>query len=463
MPYPQVVAVAVGSAADGVGLVVGDEVRSVNGVSPRDVIEWRLLTDDAELDLEVTRGGIELEISVAKAPGEPLGVEVSSPLFDRVRTCDNHCEFCFIYQLPKGMRRSLYVKDDDYRLSFLYGNFTTLTRFTELDLERVVTERLSPLYVSIHATDPDVRARMLRNRRGAMSLRWLRALLDHGIEVHGQIVVCPGVNDGNVLDDTLAGILESYPELASAAAVPLGTSRFTKEPAMRPHQGDETTAVIEIVERWQRHFLDAIGRRMIFAADEYYLLAGRPFPALDAYEGLPQEENGIGVARAFEAGFAGRETTARPVRGGFFASVDGAPPHGYRAPRHASSATRAGAETTTVLTGRYGAMVLRPLLDRHGLSDVDVVAIENDFFGGNIGVAGLLTGVDVARTLEGLPPDGRYLLPDVCLSEGRFLDGVAVEDLPRTVEVVETTGESLRRALRPRLALATPSRVDVSV
>ena len=144
-----------------------------------------------------------------------MGAEVSSAVFDRVRTCDNHCEFCFIYQLPKGLRKSLYLKDDDYRLSFLYGNFTTLTRFTEADLERVITEGLSPLHVSIHATDPAVRTRMLRNPRGAMSLRWLRALLDHGITVHGQIVVCPGVNDGAILDDTLAGVLDEYPELAS--------------------------------------------------------------------------------------------------------------------------------------------------------------------------------------------------------------------------------------------------------
>ena len=147
--------------------------------------------------------------------GEPLGIEVDSAVFDQVRTCDNHCSFCFIYQLPKGMRRSLYLKDDDYRLSFLYGNFTTLTRFTEADLERVVTEGLSPLYVSIHATDPTRRSELLRNRRGATSLRWLRALLDHGVEVHGQVVVCPGVNDGEILADTLLGVLDQYPELAS--------------------------------------------------------------------------------------------------------------------------------------------------------------------------------------------------------------------------------------------------------
>src|SRR5580693_8732033 len=166
---------------------------------------------------------------------EPLGIEVDAALFDQVRTCDNHCEFCFIYQLPKGLRKNLYVCDDDYRLSFLYGNFTTLTRFTEADLERVVTEGLSPLFVSIHATDPDIRARMLRNRRGATSLRWLRALLDAGVEVHGQVVVCPGVNDGDVLEDTLCGILDRFPELASVAAVPLGISRYSTEAAMRAH------------------------------------------------------------------------------------------------------------------------------------------------------------------------------------------------------------------------------------
>ena len=163
---------------------------------PRDVIEWRLWSDEAVVGLEVARSGLDLELDVVKRAGEPLGAEVSSALFDRVRTCDNHCEFCFIYQLPKGLRRSLYLKDDDYRLSFLYGNFTTLTRFTEADLERVVTEGLSPLHVSIHSTDPALRAQMLRNPRGATSLRWLRALLDHGIEVRGQLVICPGVNDG---------------------------------------------------------------------------------------------------------------------------------------------------------------------------------------------------------------------------------------------------------------------------
>src|SRR6476646_9624233 len=275
MTSPLVVAVAPGSPAEAAGLRPGDTVRRVNGRVPRDVIEWRLWSDEAVVELEVARSGIDLELDIRKRPGEPLGAEVSSALFDRVRTCDNHCEFCFIYQLPKGLRRSLYLKDDDYRLSFLYGNFTTLTRFTEADLERVVTERLSPLNVSIHATDPEVRTDMLRNRRGATSLRWLRALLDHDIEVHGQIVVCPGVNDGPVLDDTLAGVLDQFPELASLCVVPLGVSRWSNEPRMRPHTVAEAEAVIEAVADWQDVYLATLGHRLVFAADEYYLLADR--------------------------------------------------------------------------------------------------------------------------------------------------------------------------------------------
>ena len=234
MSAPVVVSVAPGSAGERAGLRAADEVLRLNGRVPRDIIEWRYLVDEPTLELDILRGGLELTLEVEKAAGEPLGADVSSALFDQLRTCDNHCEFCFIYQLPPGLRKSLYLKDDDYRLSFLYGNFTTLTRFTEADLERVVTERISPLHVSIHATDPEVRAELLRNRRGATSLRWLRALLDHGIEVHGQIVVCPGRNDGTVLDDTLAGVLDRFPELATLCVVPLGVSRYNTEPAMRP-------------------------------------------------------------------------------------------------------------------------------------------------------------------------------------------------------------------------------------
>src|SRR3954471_22441861 len=299
MPPARVVAVAPESPAARAGVAPGDELLALNGEDLRDVIRYQVQADEPVVEVELRRGGLERQVRVEKSAGVPLGLELESAVFDRVRTCDNHCPFCFIYQLPKGMRKSLYLKDDDYRLSHLYGNFTTLTRFTEADLERVVTEGLGPLYVSIHATDPEVRTRLLRNRRGATSLRWLDALLDAGVEVHGQIVVCPGVNDGPVLDDTLLGILDRFPGLATVGAVPLGVSAHSDEPDMRPHTPAEARAVLDTIDAWQERYLAGLGRRMIFAADEYYLMADRPFPDADAYEGFVQHENGIGMARTF--------------------------------------------------------------------------------------------------------------------------------------------------------------------
>jgi len=449
-----VVAVAAGSPAALAGLEPGDELVSVNGRQPTDIIEYQQLVDEAEVDLEVRRGGVVLDMVVSKLAGEPLGAEISSPLFDRVRTCDNHCEFCFIYQLPKGLRRSLYVKDDDFRLSFLYGNFTTLTRFTEADLERVVTERLSPLYVSIHATDPDVRSRLLRNPRGALSLRWLGALLDAGIEVHGQIVLCPGVNDSPVLEDTLAGIAERFSGLASVGIVPVGVSRFQREHGLVPVGPEGAARVIDVVDAWQPVFLELTGRRLVFAADELYLLAGRPLPPRAAYEGFWQHENGVGMARAFVDAFLGSDGLPRGARSGFFAAVDGAPATGYRALRQSAEPAPSGTPPRVgsrrpvgVVTGEYGAMVLGPLLGSGGFDHARLVVVENRFFGGNIGVAGLLVGEDVADALSQEPEGHRYLLPDVCLSGGRFLDGRSVESLPRPVEVVPADGQALRRAL----------------
>jgi putative radical SAM enzyme (TIGR03279 family) len=470
MSAPRVVAVAPGSPAALAGLAEGDEIAAINGEVPRDLLEWRSLVDEADLALDVRRGGLETSVELRKRPGEPLGVEVHSALFDRVRTCDNHCEFCFIYQLPPGLRRSLYLKDDDYRLSFLYGNFTTLTRFTEADLERVVSEGLSPLYVSIHATDPEVRAAMLRNRRGATSLRWLRALLDHGVAVHGQVVVCPGVNDGAVLDDTLAGVLDRFSELASVAVVPLGVSRHNHEARMRPHTPDEAAAVVDAVADWQDVYLATLGRRLVFAADEYYLLADRPFPPAVHYGDFPMHEDGIGMARAFEAELAGERDPAGgedPDRGGFFRSADAgcgvavgagdvsgssdADYEPYRAVRAtADQLLRIGPRRdapVAILTAPYGARVLAPLVAGLDRDDVRVVTVDNRYFGGNIGVTGLMVGEDLARVLAGQPEGHRYLLPDVCLTQGVFLDGSAPAALPRPVEVVATDGRALRAAL----------------
>ena len=457
---PIVVGVLSNSPAAEIGVLAGDEIVRVNGDVPRDIIEWQLATDEADVELDVIRGGLDLTFSVEKREGESLGIEVSSAVFDRVRTCDNHCEFCFIYQLPKGMRRSLYLKDDDYRLSFLYGNFTTLTRFTEADLERVITERLSPLHVSIHATDPAMRSQMLKNPRGGMSLRWLRALLDHDIAVRGQIVVCPGVNDGAVLDDTLAGVLDEYPELESIAVVPLGISKFNTESSMRLHTLAEAEDVVDTVTDWQDVFTATLGKRMVYAADEYYLMAHRSFPDAERYDGFPMHEDGIGMARTFETEFNGRAEVAAGVRRGFFAAVDAPPnPAAYTGLRTACGSGTATSSVTLrprrtapvgVLTGPLGAPVISPLINTLDRGDIRVISVENQFFGGNTGVTGLMTGEDVSRVLAAEPEGHRYLLPDVCLSdEGMFLDGVTTEDLPRPVEIIATDGIALRAALEP--------------
>ncbi len=495
MSVPTVTGVAPGSPADRAGLEVGDEIALVNGMAIRDIIQWRLAVDDEDLELVVRRGGLERDVEVPKRAGQPFGAEVQSALFDQLRTCDNHCSFCFIYQLPPGLRPTLYQKDDDYRLSFLYGNFTTLTRFTEADLERVVTERLSPLNVSIHATDADRRNDLLRNRRGGPSLRWLRALLDNNIEVHGQLVICPGLNDGAVLDETLAGVLDRFSDLASVHAVPLGLSRYNKEAGLRVHTRAEAIAVLECVHSWQHTFLATLGRRMVFAADEYYVMAGLAFPEADTYEGFCQHENGVGMARTLELELNGTAVAPTAVADGFFAWVEGrtdagspgtpingairgdAPPEGYRANRVVESmatavgahpqgpSVTAGAQRVTVsprrdapvgiLTGEYGAAVLAELLPpvlgsigrRLAPDDVRIITVTNEFFGGNTAVAGLMVGADLTRVLTGEPSGHRYLLPDVCLSKGTFLDGMSPSDLPRTVEVVPTDGIALRAAL----------------
>ncbi len=309
---------------------------------------------------------------------------------------------------------------------------------------------------------------MLKNPRGAMSLRWLRALLDHGIAVKGQVVVCPGVNDGAVLDDTLAGVLDRYPELDSVAVVPLGISKFNTESAMRFHTLAEARSVVDTVADWQDVFQTTLGKRMVYAADEYYLMAERPFPEAERYDGFPMHEDGIGMARTFEAEFFGRAVEATGVQRGFFAAVDAPPnPAAYTGLRQSGCAASASGTDTAfatdvqlrprrsapvgVLTGALGAPVIAPLIATLGRSDVRVLTVHNHFFGGNTGVTGLMTGEDVAAVLAAEPIGHRYLLPDVCLSDdGRFLDGVAISDLPRPVEVISTDGIALRAALESK-------------
>ena len=396
-----------------------------------------------------------LDVDVSKRVGEPIGIEVHSALFDEVRTCDNHCEFCFIYQLPPNLRKSLYLKDDDYRLSFLYGNYTTLTRFTEADLERVITERLSPLNVSIHATDPAVRQEMLRNRRGASSLRWLShsSMPTSKCTVRSSSVL--GSTMGTSSTKRFADVADRYRKLATVCVVPLGVSKYSTEERMRPHTPDEAAAVVDLVEAWQEVLLGLTGRRLIHASDEFYLAADRPFPPYEHYGDIPMHEDGVGMARAFESEFTGTSESGVGTHSGFFAWVDAAPAEGYRAPRTcgddgSSVQLRPSANAQIgILTGEMGAKLLQPLIDDLDRADVRIIPVDNQFFGGNVGVAGLMVGEDLQRVLADQPHGHRYFLPDVCLNRGMFLDGLTPADLPRPVEVIETDGVALRKALLP--------------
>ena len=445
--------------------MVGDRVMSVNGVVPRDILEWQRLVDADEVDITVLRGRETLELELTRLPGEPLGVSISSAVFDRIHTCDNHCEFCFIYQLPKGMRRSLYMKDDDYRLSFLFGNFTTMTRFTEADLERVIDERLSPLYVSIHSPEPHVRSDMLRNVRGGFSLRWMKVLLDNDIQIRAQIVLCPGVNDGEVLESTLAGLLEQYPTLESIAIVPLGLSKFNTEDRMRVHTKAEAELVIETVSKWQARYVRAIGRQPIHLADEFFLVAQNVVPEASHYDDFPMLEDGVGLVRSFLDAFAGTGPDLMGKQSGFFASVDIASPTDYvrvvnpaadtglRSSVSVPVSLRVRKQTSNkpiaIVTGSYGAEVIRSALRNENFDEVTVLEVENLYFGGNTAVAGLMTFEDIARVLSDDNGSHLYLLPDVCLNEGVFLDGGTLDDLVQKfdVEVLPTSGSSLRDRL----------------
>lgn len=457
-----------GSTAERVGFIKGDVVRSINGVAPRDIIEWKRLTAEAPLSFEVVRGENAVKIELGRLD-EALGLVVESALFDRVHTCDNHCSFCFIYQLPKGMRRTLYLKDDDYRLSFLFGNFTTLTRFTESDLERVVEERLSPLYVSIHASSPWVRSELLRNVRGGMSLRWISELLAHGITVRAQIVLCPSVNDGQVLDDTLCGLLESFPGLHSIAVVPVGLSRFNPEPDLRTHTSPESIELVRQIRKWQDRYRRVLGRQPLFLADEVYINADIELPGTEHYEGFPMLEDGIGLARSFVESFRARRSLVSTSSEGFFAAFDGTNPTGYASTKSptpdtalrpiresvAVSLRRRRFKSVVVLTGEYGARIIAPLLVEEGFPSVAVRAVRNDYFGGNTAVAGLLTFADLSASVANSDPDTVFLLPDVCLNEGRFLDGHSIEDLEAlaNVRVVTTDGAALRACLEDMVVM----------
>jgi putative radical SAM enzyme (TIGR03279 family) len=408
-----VAAVTPRTAAARAGLRAGDRIVAVNGAPLRDVIDFHFHAGEEHLRLSVEREGQARTARLTRR-GPELGLRLEAPRPAEIATCANKCVFCFIHQLPKGMRRSLYVKDDDFRLSFLHGNYITLTDLEEAELERIEAQRLSPLYVSVHATDPDLRHALLggpRVRRELLPV--MERLAKAGIAMHAQIVLCPGWNDGVHLDRTVHELARLHPAVPTTAVVPVGLTRHRERlPALRPVTAEEAAVLVWTIEGWQREFQASLGTRFVWAADELYLRGGAPLPAAPAYEGFAVAEDGIGLVRRFEDGFA-RALGRRPAR--------------LARPR-----------SVTVVTGELFAPRMRALLDRvrvDGLR-VSLVAVTNEFFGRGIGVAGLLTGRDIQVQLAGRALGDVVLVPAVALRDdaGVFLDDLTPGDLAASLE-----------------------------
>src|SRR5437762_10442020 len=308
-----VAAVRARTPAAAAGLVPGDRILAINGHALRDAIDFSFHGSDARLALSVERDGTRHALRLARRPGAQLGIELEAPQAAEIATCANKCVFCFIHQLPKGMRKSLYVKDDDFRLSFLHGNYITLTDLDEGELARIIEQRLSPLYISVHATDPALRWELLgRPRLSAEILPRLERLAKAGIRMHAQVVLCPGLNDGPHLERTLFELAPLHPGVATTAIVPVGLTRHRERlPTLRSLTPVEARALIATIEGWQARWLAELGSRFVFLGDEIYLLAGLPLPPAAAYEGFPIAEDGIGLVRRFEDSFARTMARAR--------------------------------------------------------------------------------------------------------------------------------------------------------
>jgi putative radical SAM enzyme (TIGR03279 family) len=419
-------AVAARGPAQQGGLRPGDRIVAINGQAVRDVIDFHFNAGEARLNCAVERDGGRASVVVDRR-GADLGLELLAPTPSEISTCANKCVFCFIHQLPRGMRKSLYVKDDDYRLSFLHGNYITLTDLEESELKRIETQRLSPLYVSVHATDPELRHRLLGEPRVKRDLLPIMARLGRaGIRMHAQIVLCPGWNDGPQLERSILELSALHPAVATTAVVPVGlTAHRERLPDLRTLAADEARALVGTIGRWQAGLRARLGTRFVWGGDELYLQAGLPIPSRAAYEGFPVVEDGIGLVRRFEDGWARvkRRAPARLAR-----------------PR-----------AVTVVTGEMYAPRLERLLASFGVGNLDVRvrAIRNEWFGGSVQVAGLLTGADIQRQLAGTALGEAVLVPSVALrdSVGVFLDDLTPGEIASALGVPVRPVEPAARAL----------------
>ena len=425
----QIASVTPGSPAFGRKIFPGDELIAVNGHRIRDVLDYTYYSYDPDLLLELRGADGKLRfVRIHKEDGQDPGLNFETYLMDRPMACANKCIFCFIDQLPPGLRETLYFKDDDARLSFLQGNYITLTNLSDRDMERIASLRVSPINVSVHATDPEIRCRMLGNRTAGKLMDRLRMLASSGVEMNCQIVCCPGFNDGEVLQRTMNDLKVLYPFVPSVSVVPVGLTKYRDGlESLIPFDRVSAATVLDQVETFGKSCLKETGSRIFFPADEFYIKADRPLPPDDWYEGYPQLENGVGMVRLliteFNEAFDGISADPIPF---------------------------------TAATGVSAAPFIRDLLlqAKEHCPELDgvVIPIENRFFGSSIDVAGLLTGRDIADQVKGKLHGDRLLIPRNALRHGDrvFLDDITVdgleEELQTTIRIVEQDGADLAAA-----------------
>ena len=423
--------VAEKSRAQRVGIQPGDVLVAINGHEIIDVLDYRFFETERELRLSLRRGGESYEVELVKPQYAELGLEFETYLMDKQRSCRNKCVFCFIDQLPPGMRESLYFKDDDERLSFLFGNYITMTNMQDHEIDRIIKMHISPINISVHTTNPQLRVRMLANKRGGEVLKYLPRLVEGGIAVNCQLVLCRGINDGEELRRTLGDLLELTPMVQSIAAVPCGVTDYRQNLFKQtPYDAETSAAVIDIMEEFGDECKRRHGKRIIYPSDEWYLKAGRPIPDPEFYEDYDQLENGVGMMSLF--------------RQEFLAELD--KPHRIY-----------GTKKLDVVTGTMAAPLIIEMMEelhrQYPMIEVTVHPIQNKFFGGNVGVAGLVTATDIIAQCEGKLTSGTLGVPAVMLREEKdtFLDDVTItqlgERLGVKVEVLPVGGGDEARAL----------------
>ncbi len=423
----KIINVKPGSISEEIGIEEGDLLLSIDGVEIKDILEYKFYTSDSEFDIEFQKpDGDIYEVTVINDEYEELGIEFENPMIDCTKSCRNKCIFCFIDQLPHGMRETMYVKDDDYRLSAFLGNYITLTNVTDDEINRIISLHLPRINVSVHTTNPQLRCKMLNNRFAGNIMERLKKLADAGISLNAQIVLCPGINDGEELNRTLVDLGKLFPAIKSISVVPVGLTKYRKGlPKLTLFDKITSKELIATILNYQELFMQQYGSRLVYASDEFYIMSDTPIPTDDEYEEYLQIENGVGLVRVLDNEF--KEAIKNTI-----------------IPNFVSNKT----VVTGVLIGDYLKSLCSSITDK-----ANVIPIVNDFFGHDITVTGLVTGQDIINQLKGKELGEFLIVPEIMLRDDVFLDDVSIYDIERELNTKIITTDGTGQDLLDKLIL----------